>query len=140
MDSSRWCFFFPPFLFLFPSVNCFSTLFFSENHFLLTVEQVQRLRPSLPRQQSCVLGEGQCSHSVPFPWAKALLPRLPAANEKAQLPEAGGVKSAEATLVPIHTSLPPALHFPEAARHTASGCPWSGVKSSPDHPSKPAAP
>lgn len=32
---------FPSFLFHSPSANCFSTLFFSENHFLLTVDQSQ---------------------------------------------------------------------------------------------------
>ena len=85
-------FFFPSaFLFLFPSVNCFSTLFFSENHFLLTVDLIQRLRPSRPRQQSCVLGGGQCSHSGPFPSssAKAQSLHLCAANKQAEFPAAG---------------------------------------------------
>lgn len=82
-------FFFSFFLFLFPSVNCFSTLFFSENHFLLTMDSIQRLHPSLPRQQFCVLGRGQCSHSGPFPSssAKALLLHLPTANKKAEFPQ-----------------------------------------------------
>lgn len=34
-------FFLPPFVFHPPSANCFSTLFFSANHFLLTVDQSQ---------------------------------------------------------------------------------------------------
>lgn len=85
-------FFFPsPFLFLFPSVNCFSTLFFTENHFLLTVDLIQRLRPSRPRQQSCVLGGGQYSHSGPFPSssAKPQFLHLRAANKQAEFPAAG---------------------------------------------------
>ena len=49
--------FLPPFLFHSLSANCFSTLFFSENHFLPTVDQSQTKAErglSLPRQQSTV--------------------------------------------------------------------------------------
>lgn len=127
-------FFFP--LFLFPSVNCFLTLFFSENHFLLTMDSIQRLHPSLPRQQSCVLGRGQCSHSGPFPSssAKALLLHLPAANKKAEFPDAGqaptrrpsqgGVKSVGPLSSPWAAFLP--SHVPRAASSSqASGRPWA---------------
>lgn len=141
--------FFPPsFLFLFPSVNCFSTLFFSENYFLLTVNSIQRLRPSLPRQQSCVLGGGQCSHSGPFPCssAKPLFLHLPAASQ-APMPEkprplslTGMSESWRGHTCPNpQLSLPPPLPFPQSSYlcPRPQGCPWAEVESSHNHLPKP---
>lgn len=110
-------FFFPSaFLFLFPSVNCFSTLFFSENHFLLTVDLIQRLRPSRPRQQSCVLGGGQCSHSGPFPSssAKAQSLHLCAATNRLSSPQQGRPPSAVVLRGEGNPTL--SLHFPQRSQ------------------------
>lgn len=142
------CFFFPSFLFLFPSVNCFSTLFFSENYFLLTVNSIQRLRPSRPRQHPVSLAEDSALilglSLVPQPnlcfCTSLQLVKLPMPGKPRPLSLTGMSEICRGHTGPNpQLSLPPPLPFPWSSYLCLKpqGYPWAEVESSHNHLPKP---